>query len=510
MKRAAIPVAVIVLAISVAAAGWLGFIGAGGSPGAARQPTPHPGAKTVPVTRGDVRQVLVVPGEVVPMLQQDLRFPVGGRLAGLAIDPGDRVTQGQTLARLETEQLEQAVALAQVDLEVKQAVLERITAGPSAAELATARAELAAAQLRLDTLRAGTSPAYLAAAQAAVSGAAAELENAQYNLVVVQKSDVVSKNVRDREYEHAWYEANYGEYLKKYQQGEVDKTRLDLEWNALMTAKERLVSARAQAALVLGEANSRVARAEEDLRQAQARLAELTAGPSPEEVEAAELEVHRAQTRLEQLIAGPDATELTPAQAAVRAAEIVLAKAQADLAAATLAAPFNGTVLAIKAWPGGQVVANTPIIVLADLARLEVRATVGQEDVGLVQPGQPATLSFDARPGQSFPGRVNRVVPEGAERQGVVTYEVFLALDQTPPGLLPDMTTDAELVVAERGNVLTLPRRTIRARPNTTVSVPVLDGGQVVTRSVEIGLVGDLNAEILSGLREGDQVVVEG
>ncbi|MCZ7573682.1 MAG: efflux RND transporter periplasmic adaptor subunit [Ardenticatenaceae bacterium] len=509
MKRAAIPVAVIVLAMSVAAAGWLGFTGAGGLPGAGSQPTPHPPAKTVPVTRGDVRQVLVVPGEVVPMVRQDLSFPVGGRLTGPVVHPGDRVTQGQTLARLETEQLEQAVALAQVDLEVKQAALERIKAGPSAAELVTARAEAAAAQLRLDTLRDGTSPADLAA-QAAVSGAAAELENAQHNLVVVQKSDVVSKNVRDREYEHAWYEANYGEYLKKYQQGEVDKTRLDLEWNALMTAKERLDSARAQAALALGEANSRVARAEEDLRQAQARLAELTAGPSPEEVEAAELEVHRAQIRLEQLIAGPDATELTPVQAAVRAAEIALAKAQADLAAATLAAPFNGTVLAVKARPGEQVMANTPIIVLADLARLEVRATVGQEDVGLVQPAQPATLSFDARPGQSFPGRVTRVVPEGAEGQGVVTYEVFIALDQTPPGLLPDMTTDAEIVVAERGDVLTLPCRTIRARPNTTVSVPVLDGGQVVTRRVEIGLVGDLNAEILAGLREGDQVVVEG
>ena len=183
-------------------------------------------------------------------------------------------------------------------------------------------------------------------------------------------------------------------------------------------------------------------------------------------------------------------------------------KAQADLAAATLVAPFGGTVLDVKARPGDRVNADAPIIELADLTRLEVRVTVGQEDITAVHSGQEVRLIFDVLPEETFQGRVDRVIPRKTAGQ-VVTYEVFIALDETPSGLLPGMTADAEIAIAERKDVLVLPRRAIRARPYTTVSVPVLEASRVVTRSVEIGLVGDLNAEILSGLQEGDRVVME-
>ncbi|OGO43284.1 MAG: hypothetical protein A2Z04_00150 [Chloroflexi bacterium RBG_16_57_9] len=104
---------------------------------------------------------------------------------------------------------------------------------------------------------------------------------------------------------------------------------------------------------------------------------------------------------------------------------------------------------------------------------------------------------------------MSRLVPKRASTQGAVTYNVFVALDQAPPDLLPGMTADADIIVEERKDVMTLPRRALRARPNTTVSLSVLQGTERITRSVKIGLVGDLNVEILSGLQEGDQVVLE-
>lgn len=456
MKRLVIPAAILASLALIVLSGWLGYQSVTWSLPTA-QPTPRADVTTVRVTRGDVRQVLTVPGEVAPARQQQLGFPAGGRLVELTVRTGDGCVQGQTLARLDTEPLKLALAQAQADLEVKQAALKKLQAGQSAEDLA--------------------------AATAAVKDAQTELENAKYNLVVVQKSDVVSRNVRDREYEHAWYEGNYGDYLKKYERGEIDKTRLDLEWNNLMTAKERLDTARIQAALALSGANQKVTNAEENLRKAQARLAELKAGPNP--------------------------TDVKQAENAMQAAELALKKAQADLAGATLVAPFSGRVLDVKAQAGDMVSANAAIIELADLTQLEVQTTVGQQDVSLVQPGQPATLSFDARPGETFPGKVSRLVPKMASSQGAVTFNVLVAVDQAPPGLLPGMTADADIIVAERKGVLTLPRRTLRARANTTVSVPVLQGGQTITRSVKIGLVGDLNVEILSGLQEGDQVVTQ-
>jgi HlyD family secretion protein len=456
MKRLIIPAGLIASLALIVLSGWLGYQSVTWSLPTARS-TPRADVTTVRVTRGDVRQMLTVPGEVVPARQQQLGFSAGGRLVELTVRPGDMVSQGQALARLDPEPLKLALAQAQADFEVKQTALKKLQAGPSAEDLV--------------------------AATAAVIDAQTELENAKYNLVVVQKSDVVSKNVRDREYEHAWYEGNYGDYLKKYERGEIDKTRLDVEWNNLMTAKERLDTARTQAALALSQANQKVTNAEEKLRKAQSQLAELKAGPDP--------------------------TDVKQAENAVQAAGLALKKAQADLAGATLVAPFGGRVLDVKAQAGDMVSANAAIIELADLTQLEVQTTVGQEDVNLVQSGQSATLSLDARPGETFPGKVNRVVPKRASMQGAVTYTVFVALDQAPPGLLPGMTADADIVVAERKGVLTLPRRALRARANTTVSVPVLQGGQTITRSVKIGLVGDLNVEILSGLQEGDQVVTQ-
>jgi HlyD family secretion protein len=460
VKRLVLPFSIASSIALIALAGGLGYITAG-EPGlslplARTAATPTPPVRTVSVTRGDVRQVLTVPGEVIPARQQSLSFSAGGRLIEVTVRAGDTITRGQTLARLDAEPLKLALAQAQADLETKQAALKQLKSGASASDLT--------------------------AANAAVKDAQVGLQSAQYNLTVVQKSDTVSKNVREREYEANFYEANYGDYLNKYNAGKIDKNRLDIEWNNLITAKERLETARTQAALALSEANQKVAQAQETLRKAQANLASLKATPV--------------------------AADVKQAQAAVDAADLALKKAQADLDRATLRAPFSGRVLSVAVQTGDTVAANAAVLTVADLAQLEVQTTVGQADVILVQAGQSASLTFDARPGETFSGQVSRVVPTKASTSGAVNYNVFVALDQAPPGLLPGMTSDADLVVAERKRVLTLPRRSIRARANATIQLQVLQRGQVTTREVKTGLLGDLNFEILSGLQEGDQVVV--
>ena len=450
MKRVGISIAAILLTALVITAGWLGYTGASRPPDTGARPTPNAEVKTVPVQRGDVRQVLIVPGEVVPALWRELSLPVGGRLAELAVRPGDVVTQGQVLARLETGPLEQAVAVAQIDLEVKQATLEKLKAGPSAADLAAARADLAAAQARLDKLKAGPDPA-------AVERARFALERAKNSLWSAQLSrDAICGQ------SHGWQ---------------------------------------------CDQAEAAVGNADVAVRQAQAELDRLLAEPSPDQVKAAELDVQKAQARLIQMTAGPSPADVKQAEMAVRTAEIALEKAQADLAAATLVAPFGGTVLDVEAQSGDRINADAPLIELADLTRLEVRTTVGQEDVIAVHTGQEVMLSFDVFPEETCRGEVDRVIPKKTQSQ-VVTYEVLITLDKSPSGLLPGMTADAEIAIAERKDVLVLPRRAIRVRPNTTISVPVLEAGRVVTRSVQIGLVGDLNAEILSGLNKGERVVV--
>lgn len=454
---------VIILSIGlIALAGWLGYESATWSTGialpvsfAAATPTASAPARTVAVTRGDVRQVLTVPGEVAVAKQQQLGFSGGGTLVEMNVRAGDTSSQGQMLARLDPEPLKLALAQAQVDLDVKQAALDKLKAGASATDLA--------------------------AASAAVKDAQTALQNAQYNLTVAQNSAAVSQTVRDREYEANFYEANYGESLQKFNAGKIDKNRLDLDYSNLITAKERLETARVQAALTLSQANQQVANAQETLRKAQDALTTLKTG-------AASVDVKQAQT-------------------AVEASKLALQQAQANLDGATLIAPFNGKVLSVAAQKGDSVAANAAVVTLADLTQLEISTSVGQEDVTNVQAGQPASVTFDAKAGETFAGQVNRVVPTKASTSGAVTYNAFVALNKAPAGLLPGMTADADIILAERKGVLILPRRSIRARANATIQLSVMENGRAVSRNVRIGLVGDQNVEILSGLQEGDQVV---
>jgi HlyD family secretion protein len=380
-------------------------------------------------------------GKVVPARWVEVGFTQEGMLAEVLVTPNQTVQASDTLARLDTEPLIRKVASAQRDLAVAQAQLEKLKAGPSDAELMIAQLELTQAEADLNRLTAEPLVSELAAAQAAVQAAEKELENAKQDLVVVQKSDVVSKNVRDREYEHNWFEANYSEYQRKFERGEIDQTRLDLEWNALLTAKERLDSARAEAALALGEADARVARSEESLRQAKAHLADLQREPDAEELAIAELALEKAQAQWKQLTAGPNPADLIQGDAAVEAAEMALELAQADLAAAALTAPFDGAVIAINADPG-EVVGTRPFITLADLSTWQVETVdVDEWLVARIEVGQAVVLTFPAFDHKALTGVVTSVAARPVQDSGSEpSYPVIVVVNELDEELRWGMT----------------------------------------------------------------------
>jgi RND family efflux transporter MFP subunit len=224
-------------------------------------------------------------------------------------------------------------------------------------------------------------------------------------------------------------------------------------------------------------------------------LASIDPGPLKLALEQAQLTYQIKQDALNKLKASTviTSTDVRQAEIDFQSAESALKQAQADLTGAVMLAPSNGRVLSVTGKVGDTVSAGSVVVEMADLSQLEIQTSIGQQDVVSVQAGQSATITFDARPGETF--------------SGAVTYSAFVSVDQAPTGLLPGMTADADIIVAERKNVLTLPRRSIRATANATLNLSVVQNGRTINRSVKIGLVGDLNAEILSGLQEGDQVV---
>jgi multidrug efflux pump subunit AcrA (membrane-fusion protein) len=102
---------------------------------------------------------------------------------------------------------------------------------------------------------------------------------------------------------------------------------------------------------------------------------------------------------------------------------------------------------------------------------------------------------------------VERIVPKRIEGASSPQYNIYISLSDIPDGLVDGMSSDAAVTIAKRAGVLCLPRAVVRASGGSTTNVKVWDGSQSVSRQIEVGLRGDAFVEILSGLKEGEQVV---
>lgn len=475
MRRWTIGLGLLILML-IGVAGYSGYTRAQALDASATTAPP-----TVAVTRGDVRQSMVAPGVLVGSHENVLGFAVAGQVVSVDVRAGERVIAGQALAQVEMAPLRRALATAQAALEAGQREQARLLAeaelslrlallqaqevdGVSAAEWTAAQANLTAAQAALAALLAGPDPAGVALAQAEFANAAATLRLAQ------------------AAYDQIGWRADAGMLPQA-----VD---LERATNAFNAARARYDQATADSDPdLVAAAQARVRQAEAEVDQLRRRQSSMGAA------EAAQIQVEQAQLAVDHLRGGVDP-----------ALKQAVFEALQQMAAATLRAPFDGVVLAVNVTQGETVSAGQPVVMLADPLALEVAATVIEEDLPLVVPDQAVELYFDAAPDASVRGRVARIVPQRASDERPL-YPVYIAVDTIPAGLLPGMTVDGEIVIAERRDVLQLPRSLVRAQADGTADVEIWRNGAIERRTVQVGLRGDVYVEIVGGLAEGEQVV---
>lgn len=531
MKRFGITVFILLAVVLVSIAGYLG---ARSTQAEARPTVQAP--TTVKVTRGDVQQTVTAPGQLVGTRHFFLVLDVSGKLVELRVRPGERVQAGDVLAQLDVTAARRAVATAELKVEQAEETLAEIQDPIAAqrtidlAEIQQAQAEinLAAAQLKLDELLGWTpdenaiaiAQANLDAAQASYESAAKEptydqavsarigLEQAQADLAAAQEA-----------HNKTWDPARDWELYDKLRGPRLESER-EAVTRSLERAHQNLEIAQANYNLALVGNDASKLNARTQVLDAQSALDDAQSGPTEREIEEARLAVQQAELSLAQarinlrealLGADPTQAELSLAQALLdlEAAQAALAQLQEGSSnSALLTAPFDGVVLEVNAKPGETVVAGTSLIVLTDIDAVEVETSVVEEDLPLVQVGQQADLFFDARPDAEVQGRVARIVPQRLPGDRPL-YCVYLTIDELPKGLLAGMTVDASIVVASRSDVLRLPRSLARARSDSTATVQVWTGGRIEERRVRTGLRGDAYVEILDGLGDGEQVVAQ-
>ncbi len=217
------------------------------------------------------------------------------------------------------------------------------------------------------------------------------------------------------------------------------------------------------------------------------------------------------------------------ALAQVERAETALKTAEADLEAATIRSPIDGTVISVNVKPGQSVspsLAEPLFIVAASTSRMEVEANVSEADIGLVEVGQKARFTVDAYPDTEFTGTVSTIINDPVVRDNVVTYNVIVAVDNPEGKLRPGMTAAVRLLVAQRRGVLRVPNAALRFIPPPAARIRGNvdgDGGgarvvwtevgrdELVPVKVKAGISDERYTELVEadGLKEGDRVVVE-
>jgi HlyD family secretion protein len=232
---------------------------------------------------------------------------------------------------------------------------------------------------------------------------------------------------------------------------------------------------------------------------------------------ALELAVNRQQAAKTQL--GIARAKTAQARAAVAAAQAAVDRAEEELTNATIRAPIDGMVLSRPVEIGSPVssIANlganaTLVMVLGDISRVYVKGNVDEADIGMVRLNQPARIKVETFRDKQFDGRVTQISPMGTDKDNVISFEVKVSIDNSSGELLANMTTNAEIILEEHKQTLVVPEAAIVYDTKRNASVDVYVPGaknQRERRSIKIGVSNGTKTQVLSGLSEGQKVILQ-
>ena len=249
-----------------------------------------------------------------------------------------------------------------------------------------------------------------------------------------------------------------------------------------------------------------------DTRQLQAQVDNAKAA-----LDKARLDMNRYKALIDQNAVA--AQTYDDAVTAYEQAQSTYDRVSADLSDATITAPMSGTVVGTP-LKAGQTIStgiSTQMIIatIADLSDLEIYLTVDETDIGNVKNGSKVEFTVDSKPGQTFTGYVSEIAKGtkgnmGVTSNSVVYYTVKVSIPtDISSNFLPSMTARATIFGDDIKNTLVVPLTAVRTDKQGEY-VYVIKDGQPVRTAVSTGVTGDTNVQILSGVSEGDEIIVSG
>ena len=474
---------------------------------------------TFPVTRGDIVETVKVRGEAVAQKEFNLGFYTGGTVAAITVAEGENVKEGDQLIRLDTVGYGLEVKKLSAILAQRQSNLEKLQTGYTAEDLAVYETKVANAGRTLTDERQSfhdyLNDAYIKTNNAigtyieqffdsqrtilinfnifaTDSQLKGNLENEMRSVVSNFTSwqkllvDVTDENLLNSAEQTESYLTFVRDFLSK----------MALAVNSLTATSSLTVTTIASyrtdvstARMTINTAITDLITAEEALRSAESGLA-------------------LAESELKSKQAGTRAEDITEAKAKIAETESDIETARDKIRKAILTAPIEARIMKIPVERGETLSAGETAIILAG-TKNKIQADVSELDIVKIPENgsAPATISFDAFPGQNFTGKVVSIEPKEIVKDDDKYYRINLYFEAGTIPLRSGMSADLEIAVAEKKGILLIPEFAVYKKDGADF-VKVLEDKKEKEVAVTVGITDGESIEIISGLIEGQVVVV--
>ena len=467
----------------------------------------------VTAVTGNLSATASASGQVESAQVSNLSAETPSIVEAVLVREGDSVRAGDVLLQLDTSTLEFRVARMQQNLTLKEVNLEALQNGSTAEDILAAETAVTSAKLNLENVLAGPTEQEIAESEANIRSQQANVASASatYNSTLdsVTDSAIATAEVTLINAQIAYDNAQ--EINESFANADTHAALEDATTDLVVaqTALDSLRDGPNQ-----GNVNSSaasVSAAVANLGQTQANYDKQMLGATASQIATAQASLAQAESTLNKLVESASAEDIVIAEAEIEQARLSLLDAEESLAKATVTAPFDGLVTAVNISEGEmgsgaliQIMSNNYQIVLS----------VDEIDVGTIATGQEAIITLETWPDDEIGSKVTAIAPSGSSDGNIVSYDVTLQLAESELPILVGMTANAKLITASHENVLLVPNAAITAdREAGTYSVNLItkdaDGRPSSEKvAVTIGLKDNSFTQIISGLSEGDEVII--
>ena len=473
----------------------------------------------VSVQKGNVIQEVSVTGRVKPAESVDLAFEKSGKVSRVAVQVGDQVSAGQVLVALNNADLVAQLEQAQASVDNYQATLLELKKGARPEDILAKQAELKKSQQDLANYYDGVSDVLNDAYNKIDNALNAQIDLLFSNDTVDPKLTFSTTNSQaqiESEQKKLLSNTELTNFKSELNNLSSNDDLLDQELvqaeKHLTFIRDFLVTLNTALDGAVGLSSTTLDTYKTDLNLARTNVNTAVSDINNQEqnIASQKLVVERIQNELNLKLAGSTPEQIAAQEALVREAQANVKNIQAQIDKTIIHSPIKGVVTKQDAKVGEIVPADLNIVSVMAEAKFEVEANIAEVDIANVKVGDSANITLDAyRTDNIFEAKVIKIDPAEIIIDGVATYKTTLQFLNEDARIKSGMTANIDILTDKREEVLILSQRAVISQDGQKIVQLLGQDQKIIQKSIVVGLRGsDGNFEIISGLKEGDKVLV--